>query len=153
MEAYSQYKLQPYIPDSSLPINIQVFHGDSPSPHIDARGLRSGVLYLGPSEIWIIQSSQWVEWKPAQSLLLDFDGEELWTAPCVTQGLRMVTTEDQHVAELPRVRRELGLGPSDDITAPVLQRIKMVTGIKSGNAGNPSGQVCNVELRPARHSS
>ncbi|KAI9452333.1 hypothetical protein HD554DRAFT_2043720 [Boletus coccyginus] len=60
--------------------------------------------------------------------------------PCTAQGLRLVTEEDEHKGDLPRIRHELHLDPSEDMTVALQKLIEMAVGIRRGDAGRKSVQ-------------
>jgi hypothetical protein len=140
--ACAEYVLQPRIPSDSFPITVGVFVGKSSRPELPNTGRRSGDLYLGTDELWIIQSGAWVKWNPSEAVLLEFDGDELYTTPCTIQGLRLVDDEEEHKSTLPQLRRDMGIGPTDDMTLPVLQRIKDTIGYVDADAHVTEAKVC-----------
>ena len=138
----SQYPtLQPYIPDNVFPIMLTVFHGDSPSPDCPANSLRSGELYLSPSNIWIVQCGEWTRWNPPVSLLHDINGDKLYTSPCAIQGLKLVMDEAMYTGQLPGTRQQLSLSNDEDMTAAIGERIWTVVGIKMGDVDHDITQV------------
>lgn len=136
--------LIPFTADVPFPINLKVTHGDNPSPNITAFGRRSGDIYIGPATIYIIQSSKWTPWNPTTPLLLDFDGDELYTSPCADLGLRLVDSEEESADRVASMRRDLKLGDQDDLTAAVIQRICTAAQTDVQMAGVSFGQVCTI---------
>lgn len=136
--------LEPYSPEQVFPIKISVFETDSDIPDICHLSLRDGDLYLCPSQIWIVQGVRWLPWVPDQSILLDFDGQEFYTAPCAAQGLRLVKEEETHKLDLSATRRVLGLADTDDMTPKLIELIRASTKRRTEDAGSSLVQVCIV---------
>ncbi|KAF8435844.1 hypothetical protein L210DRAFT_3648501 [Boletus edulis BED1] len=127
------HTIKPCVPKDVFPIVLAVYNGDSPSPDRPAVGLRSGELYLGPSDIWIVQSGVWANWKPSVSLMLDIDNDELYISPCATGGIQFVVDQATHEDNLPLTRLALGLQDSDDMTAVIAERIRAASAINTGS--------------------
>lgn len=126
--------LQPRIPDGLFPIAFKVFVGDAEAPQIPTSRYRSGDIYIGIDDIWIMQSGSWVKWVPTDPMLLNIDNDELYVAPCKTKGLQLVSGIDAHAACCSSTRKDLDIDQSDDMTAIMHRIMRKVLGISVGDA-------------------
>jgi hypothetical protein len=77
-----------------------------------------------------------------EAVLLEFDGNKLYTTPCMIQGLWLVDNKEEHKATLPQLRHDMGIGPMDDMMLPVLQCIKDTISYVNADAYITKAQVC-----------
>ncbi|KAI6011510.1 hypothetical protein EDC04DRAFT_2609859 [Pisolithus marmoratus] len=91
-QSFEQALLQPSIPNSSLPINLTIFHGGTSPPSTAHTECNTSDVYISSTDLFIFCEGKWERWVPSIPLRLDLYGNILYVVPCPLQGIQLISS-------------------------------------------------------------